>query len=136
MAVLDTSFLIDWMRETKQRQHGSASAKFDELLERGEPLRIAIFTVGELYVGVAKGSQSNREAQAVEYVLQFFDVVKFENSTAKIWGMLVGHLEKRGIAISELDALIASVALEIGDELITRNVRHFARVPGLQVATY
>jgi predicted nucleic acid-binding protein len=50
--------------------------------------------------------------------------------------MLVGRLEMEGRTISEIDALIASVALERDELLVTRNVRHFARVPGLRVETY
>jgi tRNA(fMet)-specific endonuclease VapC len=72
----------------------------------------------------------------VDACLQPFDVLPFEETTARIFGNLVGELEKRGQAISDMDALIASVALENGEMLVTRNVVHFARVPGLQVEHY
>jgi predicted nucleic acid-binding protein len=32
--------------------------------------------------------------------------------------------------------LIASVALELGEPLVTRNPKHFDRVPALRVETY
>jgi predicted nucleic acid-binding protein len=35
-----------------------------------------------------------------------------------------------------MDVLIAAVAMANGQELITRNPRHFADIPGLVVATY
>jgi len=35
-----------------------------------------------------------------------------------------------------MDALIASIALEYGERLVTRNVKHFARVTGLVVEVY
>ena len=42
MALLDTTFLIDLMKEAKKRRAGSATVKLDELIRRGEDLRIAV----------------------------------------------------------------------------------------------
>ena len=66
MALLDTTFLIDLMKEAKASRVGSASRKLDELLAQDETLRIAIFTVAELHVGIAKGSQPARERRAID----------------------------------------------------------------------
>src|SRR5687768_15342379 len=112
MALLDTTFLIDLMKEAKRRRAGAATVKLDELIGRGEALRIAVFTIGELYVGVAKGTQPTRERTKVERALQPFEVVPFDDNTARIFGGVVGELEKRGRPISDMDALIASIALE------------------------
>jgi predicted nucleic acid-binding protein len=49
---------------------------------------------------------------------------------------VVGQLEKQGLTISDMDALIGSVALERDELLVTRNPRHFQRIPGLRVETY
>jgi hypothetical protein len=73
MALLDTTFLIDVMKEAKKRRAGPATVKLDELIRRGEALRIAVFTIGELYVGVAKGTQPTREQEKVERALQPFE---------------------------------------------------------------
>ncbi|MBI2477122.1 MAG: type II toxin-antitoxin system VapC family toxin [Planctomycetia bacterium] len=136
MALLDTTFLIDLMKEAKKRHAGPATVKLDELIRRGEALRIAVFTIGELYVGVAKGTQPTRERAKVEGALQPFDIVPFEANTARIFGGVVGELEKQGQPISDMDALIASAALENDELLVTRNVGHFQRVPGLRVEGY
>jgi tRNA(fMet)-specific endonuclease VapC len=136
MALLDTTFLIDLMKEAKASRVGSASRKLEELLAQNETLRIAIFTVAELHVGIAKGSQPEREQRAIDECLKLFETLPFEESTAQIFGVVVGTLEKAGQTISDMDALIASVALEHGERLVTRNVRHFARISGLQVEGY
>jgi tRNA(fMet)-specific endonuclease VapC len=99
-------------------------------------LRIAIFTIGELYVGVAKGTRPVTDPRSVETCLQPFEVLPFEETTARIFGNVVGELEKRGEAISDMDALIASVALEHDELVVTRNVKHFDRVPALRVEGY
>lgn len=136
MALLDTSFLIDLMKEAKRRRPGSAAQKLDELIRDGENLRIAIFTVGELFVGVAKGSRPIQEREAVEKCLTLFDILSFERPAAEIFGAIVGDLERRGQSISDMDALIASVAMENGERLVTRNTRHFLRINGLMVESY
>ncbi len=136
MAILDTTFLVDWMKEIKRQRPGKVSAMSEQLIERGEALRIAVFTIGELYVGVAKASRPAREESAIDLLLNIVEVVGFEVSTAKIFGMLLGRLEMEGRTISDMDALIASVALERDELLVTRNMRHFVRIPGLRVETY
>jgi hypothetical protein len=66
MAVLETTFLMDLMKEAKSGRPAKAGQKLDELLTRGEALRVAVFTIAELYVGVAKGTQPDREQEAIE----------------------------------------------------------------------
>jgi predicted nucleic acid-binding protein len=136
MAILETTFLIDLMKETKSRREGRATRKLAELIDRGEVLRTAIFTTAELYVGVSKGTQPERESKAIQQCLALFQVLPFEEDAARIFGSIVGNLEKRGEVISDMDALIASVAVKDNELLVTRNVNHFQRVPGLRVEGY
>ena len=136
MAVLETTFVIDLMKESKRGRAGTASAKLRDLTARGEVLRIAIFTLAELFVGVAKGTRPRQERMAIEQCVAPFDILPFERSTAEIYGTIVGELEKQGQAISDIHALIASVALEHAELLVTRNRRHFDRVAGLRVESY
>jgi hypothetical protein len=59
-------------------------------------------------------------------------VVGFEESTARLFGQMVGQLERQGQVIGDMDALIASTALEQDEVLVARNTSHFQRVPSLQ----
>jgi predicted nucleic acid-binding protein len=97
MAVLETTFVIDLMQESKRARPGAASAKLQELMARGEVLRIAIFTMAELFVGVAKGTRPREERVAIQQCVAPFDVLPFELSTAEIFGSIVGQLEKQGL---------------------------------------
>ena len=65
------------------------------------------------------------ERAAVEQCIAPFDILPFERSTAEIFGAIVGELEKRGESISDIDALIASIALEYSELIVTRNRRPF-----------
>ncbi len=136
MAVLETTFVIDLMKESKRGRPGPASQKLQELTDRGEVLQIAIFTLAELFVGVAKGALPRQERTAIEQCVAAFEVLPFERSTAEIFGSIVGGLEKQGQSISDIDALIGSVALEHAEVLVTRNRKHFERIPGLRIEGY
>jgi len=48
-------------------------------------------------------------------------------------GALLRELRADGAGIEMRDAMQAGICLEAGVPLITRNLRHFARVPGLRV---
>lgn len=51
-------------------------------------------------------------------------------------GRLSGALLRRGTMIDPIDAEIAGMALEERLRVLTRNVRPFERVPGLEIETY
>lgn len=44
-------------------------------------------------------------------------------------------LRQQGRMIPDMDLLIVSTALEADPTLVTRNLRHFTRIPGLQLYT-
>jgi tRNA(fMet)-specific endonuclease VapC len=136
MAVFDTTFLIDLMREVRKNRPGKAHDKFAELNSRGESFAVSAFTLAELMVGVHRSNDPAAEANRVEECLKLFNCIAFGEAAATIFGDVVGHLELKGEAIADMDALIASVALEQGELLVTRNPKHFLRVPGLIVESY
>jgi len=51
-------------------------------------------------------------------------------------GRLLANLRATGMPIATMDLLVATAALLNEAPLVTRNVRHFARVPGLRVIGY
>ena len=91
-------------------------------------------TVGELTYGAHK---SNRR----DHFLQLFRnrlwpnirVVPFDHEAAETYGWLKAMLERTGMPLAEADLRIASIALTRQLVLVTGNMRHFSRVPGLTV---
>ena len=70
----------------------------------------------------------------MQELLSTFAIVSVESSTAFQFAELRAFLRRRGRLIPDMDLLIAATALEHDLTLVTRNHRHFARVPGLRVA--
>src|SRR5260370_65744 len=55
---------------------------------------------------------------------------------AQVEGALGAHLERRGTPIGDAGVRIAAIALANGLTVVTGNVRHFERVPGLHVENW
>jgi predicted nucleic acid-binding protein len=92
--------------------------------------------VAELLVGVARAQDAAAERIRIERLLRPFTILEFHEGSAEAFGRIVGRLQETGTIIGDMDALIAAVALQAGHPVVTRNVRHFERVAGLEVISY
>ena len=52
------------------------------------------------------------------------------------FGKLSIELQRKGNNIGDFDLLITSIALTHGEPLLTKNAKHFSKVPGLAVENY
>jgi len=98
----------------------------------GEVL-ISSISVAELWFGVAKSREAQRNTHALEQFLVPLQVVPFDERAARAYGPLRAELERQGRPIGPLDTLIAAHALSLGATLVTSNLQEFFRVPGLRV---
>ena len=51
-------------------------------------------------------------------------------------GRIEAALTEQGDSIDWADILIAAIAIENDEPILTKNAKHFGKVPGLQVETY
>jgi tRNA(fMet)-specific endonuclease VapC len=131
---LDTSFVIDVIREASRRRVGPAT----RLLEgrRDEELRVSVHAVCELLAGAELSRDPPRERGKVERFLSGVEVAYPDSRFAPTYGRLLAWLEGRGQRISPMDLLIATAAVVEGAALVTGNRGEFSRVPGLDVIGY
>ena len=73
---------------------------------------------------------------ALAQLLRPMQMLPFDSACAAHAASLRVSLEASGTPIGPHDTLIAATALRHQAVLITRNVREFARVPGLQLQTW
>jgi tRNA(fMet)-specific endonuclease VapC len=95
-------------------------------------------TLGELVYG-AHRSGERRQAllgQIESRLLPNLPVYPFDASAARRYGSLRAELEECGLRLADADLRIAAIALANGLVLVTGNVRHFRRVPGLTVENW
>jgi tRNA(fMet)-specific endonuclease VapC len=93
-------------------------------------------TAGELFHGCWRADTPARRARREEFVeslLSTLPLVDLGLAAMRIFGGIDAGLRARGERLPTSDLLIASTALSRGDEIVTGNLRHFRRVPGLVV---
>jgi tRNA(fMet)-specific endonuclease VapC len=69
-------------------------------------------------------------------LLAHLSVLPFDAEAARRYGEARAFLERQGTPVGDADLRIAAIGLARGLTLITGNVRHFERVPGLAVENW
>ncbi len=133
--ILDTSILID----SERRREG-----VEDILRRiravhGE-IDIAISTVSvvELSHGIYRArteADSMRRRIFAEGVFHGLIVHPVTLDIAQLAGRIEGEQAAKGITIDFEDLVIGATALHLGFDVATTNVKHFQRIPGLNVVT-
>ena len=94
--------------------------------------------LGELFYGAYGNTE--RQATLLERleltILPNVTILPFDVGAARRYGQVRAELERMGSPIGDADTRIAAIALEKGLTVVTGNVRHFGRVPGLVVENW
>jgi tRNA(fMet)-specific endonuclease VapC len=127
--VLDTNAVSALMK---------GNAPFVERLASHAPGDVAIPqpVIAEIAFGIERLPRSKRR-QALQ---SRFDLICAEiprtdwtDAVSQAYGRIKAALERRGSRIEDFDAAIGAHALASGVTLVTANLDHMARVPGLQI---
>lgn len=133
--IADTDFFIDLMR-SKRQHHEAAVRKLAVLDAGGAKIGMTAVTRFELSSGIEQFVRPDEERNRVRRLVRAYPTYPLEGAAADWAGEIYGALRAKGTAIGVADALIAAMALAIGEPLLTRNLREFARVQGLQIEGY
>ena len=127
--ILETTFFVDFERESNRGVPGRSVA----FLESHEDARLyTTFTVaGELAAGTTLGERSRWE----EYLAPFY-VLAFNADVSWEYGQAYRYLRANGLLIGGNDLWIAATGIAYHMPIVTRNVQHYRRVPGLRVEAY
>jgi predicted nucleic acid-binding protein len=90
----------------------------------------------ELTQGIQRaGTEERRQRRQafVDELVRDVPVHPVTIETARLAGRVEGDQAAHGVAIAFEDLLIAATALQLGFGVATGNVRHFERIPGLNV---
>lgn len=100
---------------------------------RKDGLAISIITYGEIYDGIYASNDPRGKEVAFLQVLRRVEVLPLTRTIMKRFAQLRGDLRRRGQIIGDPDILIAATALQHGLTLVTRNLRHYRRIPELSI---
>lgn len=95
-------------------------------------------TLGELVYGAYKLQTRTDELlqQLEESLLPNLPVLPFDSAAARHYGEVRAELERHGMGLGDADLRIGCIALARGFTMVTGNVRHFQRIPGLTVENW
>ncbi len=130
-----------YLLDTDVLSHLVKAAPPAALLERFSHLRkqdlyTSSVNQGELLYGLFRLRKGRTYFQRAERLWQRLCLLSFDSYSAEIYGQLRAELERRGTPLPDVDLMIASVALGNALILVTGNVRHFSRVPNLQIENW
>lgn len=137
--VLDTTVFIEFERATRRLPSGRAMAEVTgrlmSELDASEEVGIAAITASELLHGVHRATEEHRGRRAafVEAVLAAFPTLPFDLLVARVHARLWAGLSSSGTEVGAHDRLVAATAISAGWQVGTANVRHFNRIPGLDM---
>ncbi len=125
LVVLDTDIVSDLMRprpapQLVERLAGTAASA----------QATTAVTIGELAYGAQRVDRPELFERAMR-LLSGVTVLPFDRAAAERYGSIRSELERVGRRLPDPDLRIAATTLAHGALLITGNIRHFERIPGL-----
>ena len=122
MIIADTDVLIDYL-------NGRNPSADRVALELGAGLKTTVITRFELLSGARS---THQETIAID-LLAAVEALPLDGKSADWAARVYRALEGGGRRIGMADSLIAGIVLRHGGLLLTRNRKHFERVPGLKL---
>jgi tRNA(fMet)-specific endonuclease VapC len=108
-----------------------------QLLKVGfDRIKISTITLAELEFCVANSSRSiEAQTALLEFILPF-EILDFSYNAASFYGRIRKELKDKGQPISDMDMLIAAVAMANELSIVTNNEKEFRRISGLKVENW
>lgn len=133
--VLDSSAVI-----IAEREKQPVPAFIETILAAHGPVDLSLspMTVAELVHGIYRAKTPEaceRRREYVEELVSLIPVHPVTSRTAWLAGQIEGQEAAKGNVLPFNDLMIAAGALEQGYAVLTANLRHFQRVPGLTVVS-
>lgn len=127
MIILDTNIVSEMMKT-------DPSTAVLQWMDQQEAIQLFIttITIAEISYGLHALPDSNRRKYLEDAfnraIMNAFKhrILPFEESSAHIYGKIMGHRKKLGRPLSIPDGQIASITLSQGFSLATRNIRDFS----------
>ena len=95
-------------------------------------------TLGELLYGAYRlpTRKSSLLEKLEKTLLPNLPILPFDVAAARQYGEMRAKLERNGIVLGDADIRIGAIALSRGLTVVTGNIQHFQRIPGLSVENW
>lgn len=127
MVILDTSIIIDHLRQSKKKK--TILTGLVEKFSR-EELAISVVSIQELFEGQST-KDTEKESDLLE-TISSLKIIPYTFEVAKLAGEVARDLDR---AIDMADAAIAASAIINGASLLTLNKKDFSKIKNLELAS-
>ena len=121
--ILDTDVLVSDLR---------GKTRFLSDFENENPATTVV-NAFELFHGAYKSKDASANLSATRGLLESLRVIGMDVRAAERAGEVLAQAQKSGENIEIRDLLVGCVAREEGLSILTYNVKHFRKIPGLKV---
>jgi tRNA(fMet)-specific endonuclease VapC len=97
---------------------------------------LSLITLGELFFGVFRSAQVERNLQRYRRFFARVKLLPFTPAVAERFGSIKAELARRGEMVADHDLWIAAHALVHAATLVTNNDRDFGRIAGLRIENW
>jgi tRNA(fMet)-specific endonuclease VapC len=126
-------FDTDAISEVFKKRPALAYLRWIATVPKAEQFTSAV-SVGELFRGAFRSTDPERHLTNIESrILPAITVLPYDVAIARVYGEIQARLAEAGQTVADGDLQIAATALHHGLELVTGNLRHFERIPGIRI---
>jgi tRNA(fMet)-specific endonuclease VapC len=94
---------------------------------------VSIVSVGEIFEGAFGSADPQGTLRLFRDYLSDFALVPLTDPIMETFARIRSFLRSQGRLIPDIDLQIAATAVSLDLTLVTRNLRHFSRIPGLKI---
>lgn len=126
-------FDTDAISEVLKRRPAAGYLGWLAGIPRSEQFTSAV-VIGELYKGAFRSIDRERHLQNIDTrVLQAVTVLSYDVAVSRLYGEIQAGLSREGRGLADADLQIAATAIRHQLDLVTGNLKHFARIPGIRI---
>ena len=127
--LLDTDTCVFWLR-------GRVTVRDRLTVVEPEEVALSVITLAELRYGASCSARSEANHQAIDDLVSALLVLAVTPEVARAFGDIKAQLRQKGALIEDLDLMIAATACAYDLILVTDNLAHFGRIPGLRLESW
>lgn|SRR3989344_7046880 len=120
MYCLDTNAIIYYLKGDE-----NAVSFLNNIFDNRVPVYVSTITETEL---LSFEGMDLKEEELIENILRIFSIIPLDSNIAKIAGYI-----RRTCSLNIADSVIAATAIFTGGTLVTRNIKHFRKIPNLAI---
>lgn len=127
MTVFDSDFLVDLLKDKPGMSY---------IVDSFEHPKTTVINAFELYYGAWNSSNPKENIVEVDSLLKSLSILEVDIVAAQKAAEIDSRLENSGSGLELEDILIAGICIANNEELVTRNLNHFKRIPGLRYRSW